>query len=140
MSLLRFIFVIKDMNFMIFIFYINIIQTHSNVSVSIRYYKKQRNRNTPSRQRRRARRAAARGKHEDHHAEEAQDDLLASEAHANYQTNQNEAAEATGNSVKAVEVIPVTPFDEFCRDAEFEENILSDENSVTLLRRTLRSL
>ena len=102
--------------------------------------KKQRNRNTPSRQRRRARRAAARGEHEDHHAEEAQDDLLASEAHANYQTNQNEAAEATGNSVKAVEVIPVTPFDEFCRDAEFEENILSDENSVTLLRRTLRSL
>ena len=33
--------------------------------------------------------------------------------------------------MKAVEVIPVTPVDEFCRDAEFEENILNDEKSVT---------
>ena len=99
--------------------------------MSISYYKKQRNRNTPSRQRRRARHAAARGKHEDHHAEEAQDDLLASEEHENDQSNQNEAAEATSKSVKAVEAIPVTPVDEFCSNAEFEENILRDENSVT---------
>ena len=87
---------------------------------------KSRNRNTPSRQRHRARRAAACGEQEDHDAEEAygQDDHIASEAH------ENKAAEA-GNSVKAVEVVPVTPVDEFCSNAEFEENILSYENSVT---------
>jgi hypothetical protein len=33
--------------------------------------------------------------------------------------------------VTPLEIDLVTPVDEFCRDAEFEENILNDEKSVT---------
>ena len=89
------------------------------------------NRNTPSRQRRRARRVAARGE-QDQHAEEevGQDHHLAEEAHETDQPYQNEGAKA-GDCGKAVEVIPVTPIDEFCSNEEFGGNILSDENSVT---------
>ena len=92
---------------------------------------KKRSKNTPSRQRRRARRAAARGE-QDQHAEEVvgQDHNLAEEAHETDQPYQNEAAQA-GDCGKAVEVIPVTPVDEFCSNEEFDSNILSDEISVT---------
>ena len=54
---------------------------------------------------------------------------LSSDACDNEHSNLNEAGEA-GNNVKAVEVIPVTPLDKFCSNAEFEENLLIEENSV----------
>ena len=42
----------------------------------------------------------------------------------------NEAANASDGG-KAVEVIPVTPVDEFCSNEEFDRDTLSEENSVT---------
>ena len=50
------------------------------------------------------------------------------QAHGNDQTNQNTAVEATGNCLQAVSVIPVTPVDELCCNAEKRT---SDGNSVT---------
>ena len=89
-----------------------------------------RSKNTPSRQRRRARRAAARAE-QDQHAEEevGQNGDIAEEALVTNQPIQKEAATMAGN--RAVQVIPVTPVDEFCSNEEFHQNTLNDENSVT---------